>query len=95
MTGGGNLTLNSPNTFSGPTYVIAGNLQVSNSGALQGSTVTPMPGGYVVLGTSALFGGLSGAGAVNMGGYCFNRRHQQRQHDLFWKPVRLRGWFVR
>ena len=66
LAGSGNLNLYGSNTFTGPTFVNGGNLNVHNSGALQASTVTPTTGGLVVLCVSGSFGGLSGSGFVDL-----------------------------
>ena len=63
------LTLSQSNSFSGPTTVTGGTLALSNSGALQGSTlIAPTVGSvsFIGTGTSFTFGGLSGAGNITL-----------------------------
>ena len=65
--GSGTLTLANANTFSGMTTLNAGTLAVSNSLALQNSTVTGNFGSLAFVGPTAVtVGGLAGAANVNL-----------------------------
>jgi fibronectin-binding autotransporter adhesin len=69
--GDGSLVLSAANTFSGPTAVAAGTLEVAHADALQNSTLAIGAAGQVtltVLGTNTYqIGGLSGDGGMDMG----------------------------
>ena len=65
INGNGTQVLAGANTFSGPTTLTAGTLQLNNTNALQNSTVTlTTTGGALAFGT--------GVGAVNLGGLAGN-----------------------
>ena len=67
VAGGGTLFLTALNTFTGPTNVTAGTLNVGNAGALLNSTVNAANNNSLALSVSAAtFGGLSGAGDLNL-----------------------------
>ena len=67
VAGGGTLFLTALNTFTGPTNVTAGTLNVGNAGALLNSTVNAANNNSLALSVSAAtFGGLSGAGNLNL-----------------------------
>ncbi len=53
--GGGQLTLNGTNTYTGGTFVTQGRLRVSTSASLGSGTVTVMPGGQAWLNASSVF----------------------------------------
>ena len=61
------LTLSQSNTYSGPTNILGGTLALSNSGALQRSTlIAPTVGVVSFAGTSFTLGGLSGSGNLSL-----------------------------
>lgn len=67
--GTGNLTLSAPNTFTGQTFINAGTLILTNSLALQNSTLNYLLGGGQINFsnlTSATLGGLSGDRDLNL-----------------------------
>ena len=67
LAGGGTLLLTASNTFSGPTNVTSGTLNVGNAGALLNSTVNVTNNNGLFFGTpTATLGGLSGAGNLNL-----------------------------
>ena len=68
--GGGTLMLQGANTFSGPATINSGILNLSNSNALQASTVAPNGGSVAfdqsVTGDAFTFGGLTGSGNLSL-----------------------------
>ncbi len=67
LAGGGTLFLTASNTFTGPTNVTSGTLNIGNAGALFNSTVNVTNNNSLSFGASAAtLGGLSGAGGLNL-----------------------------
>ena len=93
------LTLSGSNTFSGTTTISGGTLNLSNSAALQGSTLVAPPSGSLVFdhGVSShafSLGGLSGTGNLSLQDNALlahrpERGRQQRQHGLFRRAERF------
>ncbi len=66
--GVGTLVLNTTNSYSGPTTISAGTLQLANLNALENSTLTNNVPGGVTFSSSGVYnlGGLAGSGGISM-----------------------------
>ncbi|MEI6239217.1 MAG: autotransporter-associated beta strand repeat-containing protein [Planctomycetia bacterium] len=96
--GGGTVTLNAANTFSGDTRVNGGTLTLGSAGALQNSTFDTQTGSVGTLSfgtlTSATFGNVEGSNALSLSGlssFTFGGNNQTTSMSTWFSSVATSG----